>query len=157
MNLGIAFAPLVPAYVVWATLAATALISMLLLVARNRGAPIRVLAMTLMALALANPSLTREDRDPIPSVAAVIVDKSPSQDFGDRRAQTEAARQALVERLKHIPGLEVRVAEAGAADGETDGTRLFYALSATLSDLPPDRIAGAILFTAAPRTVRTAG
>ena len=33
---------------------------------------------------LANPSLTREDRDPIPSVAAVIIDKSPSQNFGQR-------------------------------------------------------------------------
>src|SRR6516162_1407839 len=107
----------------------------------------RALALGLLVLALANPSITREDRDPIPSVAAVIVDKSPSQNFGDRRAQTEAARQTLVERLKRIPGLEFRVAEAGAADGETDGTRLFSALSATLSDVPPDRIAGAILIT----------
>src|SRR6516165_1924163 len=107
----------------------------------------RALALGLLVLALANPSITREDRDPIPSVAAVIVDKSPSQNFGDRRAQTEAARQTLVERLKRILGLEVRVAEAGAADGETDGTRLFSALSATLSDVPPDRIAGAILIT----------
>jgi len=147
MNLGIAFAPLVPAYVVWAALAATALISMLLLVARNRGAPIRVLAMTLMALALANPSLTREDRDPIPSVAAVIVDKSPSQDFGDRTQQTEAAREALTQRLKRIPGLEVRVAETGEADGDQDGTRLFSALSSTLADVPPDRVAGAVLIT----------
>ena len=94
-----------------------------------------------------NPSLTREDREPIPSVAAVIVDKSPSQSFGDRAQQTEAARAALVERLKRIPGLEVRVAEAGAADGETDGTKLFAALSSTLADVPPDRVAGAVLIT----------
>ena len=147
MNLGVSFAPLLPAYVVWAAFGLAVLISIVLLLARSRGAPMRALALGLLVLALANPSLTREDRDPIPSVAAVIVDKSPSQNFGDRRAQTEAARQALVERLKHIPGLEVRVAEAGAADGETDGTRLFSALSATLSDVPPDRIAGAILIT----------
>src|SRR5260221_8240752 len=100
-----------------------------------------------MVLALANPSLTREDRDPIPSVAAVIVDKSPSQDFGDRNQQTEAARAALVERLKRSPGLEVRVAKPGAADGETDGTKLFSALTSTLADVPPDRVAGAILIT----------
>ncbi|HTS41609.1 MAG TPA: hypothetical protein VMH84_13835, partial [Xanthobacteraceae bacterium] len=93
------------------------------------------------------PSLTREDRDPIPSVAAVIVDKSPSQSFGDRANQTEAVRAAITERLKRIPGLEVRVAEAGAADGETDGTKLFSALSSTLADVPPDRVAGAILVT----------
>ena len=123
------------------------LVSVMLLLARSRGAATRALALGLMVLALANPSLTREDRDPIPSVAAVIIDKSPSQDFGDRNAQTEAARATLVERLKRIPGLEVRVAEAGAADGETDGTRLFSALSATLADVPPDRVAGAILIT----------
>jgi hypothetical protein len=147
LNLGISFAPLVPAYVVWAAFGVALLISIVLLLARSRGAPMRAIALALLVLALANPSLTREDRDPIPSVAAVIVDKSPSQNFGDRNAQTEAARATLVERLKRIPGLEVRVTEAGAADGETDGTRLFSALSATLADVPPDRVAGAILIT----------
>jgi hypothetical protein len=146
-NLGVSFAPLVPATVVWAAFGVAVLISIVLLLARSRGAPIRALALALMVLALANPSLTREDRDPIPSVAAVIVDKSPSQNFGDRNAQTEAARATLVERLKRVPGLEVRVVEAGEADGETDGTRLFSALSATLADVPPDRVAGAILIT----------
>src|SRR5664280_880423 len=147
MNLSVSFAPLVPAYVVWAAFGMAALISIVLLLARSRGAPMRALAVGLMVLALANPSLTREDRDPIPSVAAVIVDKSPSQNFGDRSAQTEAARASLVERLKRIPGLEVRVAEAGEADGEHDGTRLFSALSSTLADVPPDRVAGAIMIT----------
>ena len=136
-----------PSYVVWAAFAVAVLISMLLLFVRSRGAVLRALALGLMVLALANPSLTREDRDPIPSVAAIIVDKSPSQNFGDRTQQTEAARAALTERLKRIPGLEVRVAEAGAADGETDGTKLFSALSSTLADVPPDRVAGAILIT----------
>jgi hypothetical protein len=147
LNLGVSFAPLVPAYVVWAAFGAALLISIVLLLVRSRGAAMRALALGLMVLALANPSFTREDRDPIPSVAAVIVDKSPSQNFGDRNAQTEAARASLVERLKRIPGLEVRVVEAGAADGETDGTRLFSALSATLADVPPDRVAGAIMIT----------
>src|SRR5882757_591330 len=147
MNLGVSFAPLVPAYVVWAALGVAVLISALLLLVRSRGAPVRAIALALLVLALANPSLTREDRDPIPSVAAVIIDKSPSQDFSDRNAQTEAAKTAMVERLKRIPGLEVRVAEAGAADGETDGTRLFSALSSTLADVPPDRIAGAVMIT----------
>ena len=147
MNFGVAFAPLVPDYVVWAAFGASVIISILLLLARSRGAPLRALALGLMVLALTNPSFTREDRDPIPSVAALIIDKSPSQDFGDRIAQTEAARKALVDRLNHIPGLEVRVSEAGAADGETDGTRLFSALSSMLADVPPDRVAGAIMIT----------
>ena len=147
MNLGVSFAPLVPAYVVWAAFAVAALLAATLLVARSRGAVMRAIAMALMVLALANPSMTREDRDPIPSVAAVIVDKSPSQDFGDRAQQADIARKTITERLQRIPGLEVRVVEAGQADGETDGTRLFSALSSTLSDVPPDRIAGAIMIT----------
>ncbi len=147
MNLGIAFAPLVPSYVVWTAFAAALVLAVMLVLVRSPGAVIRAVALALMVLALANPSLTREDRDPIPSVAAVIVDKSPSQSFGDRTQQAEVARDSLVEKLKRIPGLEVRVADAAQSDGETDGTRLFSALSSTLADVPPDRIAGAVMIT----------
>src|SRR4029078_10863396 len=74
-------------------------------------------------------------------------DKSPSQEFGNRTQQTEAVRAELSERLGRIPGMEVRFVEGGQADGETDGTKLFGALSAALSDVPHDRIAGAIIVT----------
>ncbi len=147
MDFGIAFAPLVPLPVVWAALAAAVIAAGLLLFIRSRGALVRTAALGLLALALANPSFTREDRQPLPSVAVVVVDKSPSQGFGDRLEQTEAARAALAQRLARIPGLELRVVEAGQADGETDGTRLFSALGAALADVPPDRVAGAILIT----------
>ncbi len=72
MNLGVSFAPLLPATFVWAAFGMALLVSVMLLLARSRGAATRALALGLMVLALANPSLTREDRDPIPSVAAVI-------------------------------------------------------------------------------------
>jgi hypothetical protein len=147
LGFGIAFSPLVPDAVLWAAVAVAAAIAILLFVGRTRGAAVRVLALALLVAALANPSLTREDRDPLSSVAVVVVDKSPSQDFGERTAQTAAARTALVTRLQRIPGLELRVVEAGQADGETDGTRLFQALTATLSDVPPERVAGAFMIT----------
>jgi hypothetical protein len=147
VGLGIAFAPLVPPEVLWAAVAVAALLAALLIVARSRGALVRAVALAFVALALANPSFTREDRDPLPSVAVVVIDKSPSQGFGDRLAQTEAARAALTQRLSGIANLEVRVVEAGQADGETDGTRLFAALGSALADVPPDRVAGAILIT----------
>jgi len=147
LNLGVAFAPLVGAPFMWAAIALACVLSLLLFAARNRGASIRTLALALIVLALANPSLTREDRDPLTSIAVVVVDKSPSQNFGDRTAQTEAARAAVIDRLSHIPGLETRVVEAGQADGETDGTRLFTALDSTLADVPADRVAGVIMIT----------
>jgi hypothetical protein len=133
--------------VLWGAVAVTLALAAMLVLARSRGALVRILALVLFVLALANPSLTREDRDPLSSIAAVIVDKSPSQEFGDRTQQTEAVRAQLAERLGHIPGLEVRFVEAGQSDGETDGTRLFTALSSALSDVPRDRVAGAIMIT----------
>ncbi|QOZ67036.1 hypothetical protein [Bradyrhizobium arachidis] len=147
MNYGIAFTPLVPAIVLWIALAAIVVIALLLLVARARGAAVRVAALALFLLALANPSFTREDRDPLTSVAAVVVDKSPSQNFGNRNREAAQAQEALVDGLKKIKGLEVRVVDAGQADGETDGTRLFGALASALSDVPVDRVAGAFLIT----------
>ncbi|MGE5367865.1 MAG: hypothetical protein ACM3PO_11475 [Betaproteobacteria bacterium] len=147
MNIGIAFAPLVATQILWAVIAAAVLFALVLFVSRSRGAAVRTLALALVALALANPSFTREDRDPLTSVAVVVVDKSPSQNFGDRMAQTEAARAKILDELHRIPGLEVRVIEAGEADGETDGTRLFTALNSTLADVPSDRFAGVIMIT----------
>jgi len=147
LGFGIAFSPLVPDYVLWAAAGVALVLAALLFVIRSRGAFVRALALAMMVLALANPSFTREDREPLTSVVAVVVDKSPSQNFGDRLKQTETARAELAERLGRIPNLDIRFVEAGEADGETDGTRLFSALQAALSDVPPDRVAGAILLT----------
>ncbi|UFX43723.1 hypothetical protein HAP47_0031570 [Bradyrhizobium sp. 41S5] len=147
MNYGIAFTPLVPSIVLWIALGAIVVIAALLLLSRARGAAVRVAALALILLALANPSFTREDREPLSSVAAVVVDKSPSQNFGTRTQETDKARQALVDSLKQIKGLEVRVVEAGQADGETDGTKLFGALTSALSDVPVERVAGAFMIT----------
>src|SRR5215471_14012306 len=133
MNYGIAFTPLVPSIVLWVAIAAIVLIAGLLLLARSRGAALRVAALALIVLALTNPSFTREDREPLTSVAAVVVDKSPSQNFGSRTRETAQAQEALI--------------DAGQADGETDGTHLFGALSSALSDVPADRVAGAFMIT----------
>src|SRR5215472_2580851 len=147
MNYGIAFTPLVPSLVLWIAIGAIVVIAALLLVSRARGAAVRVSALALIVLALANPSFTREDREPLSSVVAVIVDKSPSQNFGARNQETAKAQEELVDTLKKIKGLEVRVVDAGQADGETDGTHLFSALSSALSDVPVDRVAGAFMIT----------
>src|ERR1700737_2821393 len=107
MNFGISFSPIVPTYIMWAGGPAAA---------RSRGALARAVALALFVLALANPSITREDRDPLTSVAAVVVDRSASQEFGDRTKQTEAVRAALAERLPRIPV----AAEGVVAGGQSD-------------------------------------
>src|SRR5947199_8171969 len=147
MQYGIAFTPLVPSLVLWLALAAITVIAALLLLRRARGAAVRVTVLALILLALANPSVTREDREPLSSVATVVIDKSPSQNFGERTRETREAQEALVDSLKKIRGLELRIVEAGQADGETDGTRLFGALSSALSHVRVDRAAGAFRIT----------
>src|SRR5919201_3894482 len=102
MHYGIAFTPLVPTVVLWIALAAIVVIAALLLLGRSRGAAVRVAALALILLALANPSFTREDREPLSSVAAVVIDKSPSQNFGDRTRETAQAQEALVDALKKV-------------------------------------------------------
>ena len=97
MQYGIAFTPLVPTLVLWIALAAIVVIAALLLLGRARGAAVRVTALALILLALANPSFTREDREPLSSVAAVVIDKSPSQNFGTRNQETAKAQEALVD------------------------------------------------------------
>jgi hypothetical protein len=147
MYLGIAFEPLVSMPLLIAAAIAALAVTALLLLTRARGALVRGLALALAVVALANPSLTREDREPLPGVAAVVLDRSASQKFGDRTQAAEATRAAVVEQLGRIQGLEVRMVEAGAGSGDIDGTRLFSALGAALSDVPPDRVAGAIMIS----------
>src|SRR6202050_1240778 len=147
MQYGIAFTPLVPALVLWLALAVIVAIAGLLLFARARGAAVRVTALALVLWALANPSFTREEREPLSSVVAVVIDKSPSQNFGERTAETAKAQEELVDSLRKIKGLEVRGVEAGQAAGESEGSKLFGALSSALSDVPVARVAGAFRIT----------
>jgi hypothetical protein len=147
MGYGFAFDPLLPLPALLTAGILALLVAAMLLLSRSRGSFLRALALALALLALANPSFTREDREPLSSVVAVIVDKSASQRFGDREKVTEEARAALAEKLSKIPGLEVRTVDASGNDSEGEGTRLFSALGAALSDVPPERVAGAILIT----------
>jgi hypothetical protein len=66
---------------------------------RMRGAALRALALAALVLALANPVANFEDREPVTSVVAIVVDRSPSQMSGDRTARTDAALKALTERI----------------------------------------------------------
>jgi hypothetical protein len=144
----LAFDPLVPVWAVAALAAVAVALSLATLARRVRGAAVRLAAGLCLALALLNPSLIEEKRARLTSVAAVVVDRSQSQAIGDRTAETEAALAGLTERLAALDGVETRVIEARPGSGEAgDGTRLFDALANGLADVPPDRVAGAVLLT----------
>ena len=146
----LAFAPLAPLWLIglFAVVAVALVIAALVL--RRRGAVLRAVVFTALLGALANPSLVEERRDPLRDVVAVVLDRSASQDFGDRRAQTEAARVALDTALKGLDNVEVRTIDAGADAGESeggDGTRLFSALNAGLADVAGERLGAVIMVT----------
>jgi hypothetical protein len=146
----ITFAPAFP----WLVLAAMALAAAVLLAfglwRRAPGLGWRALAFAALLLALVNPSLTEEQREPLADVAVIVVDESGSQEIGEREERTAEAVAHIRERLEAYKDLDLRVVPAGAATAggiHDNGTRLFEALERALSDTPHSRIAGAVLVT----------
>jgi len=115
---------------------------------RQRGGMLRALALAALLLAMFDPALQREDRTPLTSVAAIVVDRSESQSLGERTDQTDRVVKNLSERLQRLNNFDVRIVESGGNNARRDdGTVLFSALNNALSDVPPDRVAGAIVVT----------
>ncbi|HLO23763.1 MAG TPA: hypothetical protein VK193_10115 [Methyloceanibacter sp.] len=149
MSWSVEFLPFVPWPILWAIAGAGALLLALLFWRARRGAVLRLLSFSLLLLALANPHLKQEDREPLNDVLAVVVDDSQSQAIAGRTARTDEVRKSLEERLKSIPNLDVRWVHSNStsADSDRDGTMLFTDLGQALSDVPPDRLAGVIMIT----------
>ncbi len=146
----IGFAPLLP----WAIIAPLGLAALGLFIfalfRRAKGALWRGLAAASLIAALVNPSIIDEQRKPLKDVAAVVVDATPSQNVGARRAQAEFALGELQRRLKVMQDtLEVRTIhiEHDSVASASEGTRLFGPLTRALSDVPPRRLAGAVIIT----------
>jgi hypothetical protein len=108
MNWSVEFLPFMPWPVLWAIAGIGALLLALLFWRSRRGAVLRLLSFALLLLALANPHLKQEDRQPLNDVLAVVVDDSQSQAIAGRTARTEEVRKQLEDRLKAIPNLDVR-------------------------------------------------
>lgn len=148
MNWSIDFSPLIPEPWLWAAAVIAAVLCVLLILRRSRGAALRALALAALIAALANPTLRQEDRERLANIALVVVDESTSQSIDKRPEQTAAIRTEIEKKLGAIPDLEVKyVTAARPNDTGTRGTNLFADLNVALGDIPPDRIAGVILVT----------
>ena len=148
MSWSVEFIPLVPWPVLWALAALGVLLMALLFWRHPRGAVLRLATYMLLLLALANPHLKREDREPLHDIVAVVVDDSQSQAIAGRTGRTEAVRKGLEKRLKSLPNLDVRfVRSTSTAEDERDGTMLFTDLGRALADVSPDRLAGVVMIT----------
>jgi hypothetical protein len=149
MSWSIEFLPFVPWSVLWGLATVGAVLLALLFWRSRRGAILRLLSYALLLLAIANPQLKQEDREPLSDVLAVVIDDSQSQAIAGRTARTDAIRKELEERLKAFPNLDVRWVHSAStsADSERDGTMLFTDLAQSLADVPPDRLAGVVMIT----------
>jgi hypothetical protein len=130
-------------------LGAAALLMVLLgVVTRARGTPLRALALAALVLALLNPAVREEDREPLSDVAVLVVDRSQSQELANRMDLVDAAEAQITEALDRLPHTEFRIASvtSGITSGE-DGTHLVAALKRALADVPPERYAGAVMIT----------
>ena len=131
---------LVAVAVVWGAVLLFALTS------RARGAWWRGLFVCAGYLFLLNPTLITEQREYLPDVVALVVDRTESQRTGGRLELTDNAYERLQVRLAEESNLELRsIVVDGSNKGQ--GTRLFEALQEVLSDVPPERVAGSIIIT----------
>ena len=143
------FQPLLPVNLIL-ILAIIALIIILVgLFLRKQGAVLRLLALAALVLALANPVVVEEQREPIKSIVGIVVDRSPSQNYGTRTRDTDDALNALKEEFKKHPEYEPRFIEASSQSDMAVGTetKLFTPLNQAIADVPPALYAGTVLIT----------
>lgn len=143
--LTIAFAPHLPHIYLYMLCAVTAIFLLLSLFYHRRGILTRTLCAAAFILLLLNPSIIKEKREAVSDVGVIVADRSPSQNYGERTAKTDAALAFLKENLEKIPGMETRV--VNAASGLQQETRLFSDIDEALSDIPASRRAGVIVIT----------
>jgi hypothetical protein len=105
----------------------------------------RAAMLALGLLALANPVVIREQRQALDDTVVVLVDRSPSQEIGDRSAQIDQALQDLRASFDGLADLEV-IEKTVRSDGE-GGTRLFGELGDTLAEIDRTRLAGVLMLS----------
>jgi hypothetical protein len=146
MTLHIDFAPLIPSLALGFLGLIAILIGGFHIYERRRGSLLRLCSLAFLIALLANPSLREDVSDPLSDIAVILVDRSESQDIGERRAITDAALADLQSRLDALPNLEVRTIKTVGSDTNT-GTRAFKALGNELVSIDPDRLAGVFILS----------
>ncbi|MHA7857094.1 MAG: DUF7408 domain-containing protein [Henriciella sp.] len=140
----LSFDPLIGWPLFWCLAALCVIALAIYIVAFRKAWLTRTLAAAFGLLALSNPAIVEEEREPLPSVAAIVVDRSDSMGFGAREEIATTAFASLQSELEANPAIDLRVVEV---ETQGDGTRLIGALEGLMADVPRDRIAGAILIT----------
>lgn len=140
------FDPLLPWPVLWGLLAFAILFFFVAVWRGLSGWWLRGLALAVLLLGVANPSLQIEEREALSDIVLLVVDESASQGVDVRPDQTAAAIAEVEAQIAGMANTELRVVRLGDSDGNR-GTLLMEALSDALAEEPRARVAGAILLT----------
>jgi len=144
----LAFAPLIPLEWLAALALCAALVCAYGFFVRAKGAWARTMVFSLLLTALAGPISVHETRAPLNDVAVIVTDRSQSMNTGERGRQAAAAQAAIKRALAAMPNLMVRETSVTTTrGGDNNGTQAFAALNAAIADVPPGRMAGAIMIT----------
>lgn len=138
--------PLVPIWALWLLVALLAVPGLLALWRQGWQAGAARLAVAAAAFAiLAQPIKRIEERRAEPDVGVAIVDTSDSMAIGNRRAEAQAAIEAL--RASAGPDLHWRVVETNGRPAATGGTALMDEIGRAIGQASADRLAGAVVVT----------
>ncbi|MEL6954065.1 MAG: hypothetical protein AAFN09_09945 [Pseudomonadota bacterium] len=141
----ILFDPLLPLPVIGVIAAVALVLTALALWRGLKGWLLRGFGFAALILALLQPALQDEEREPLRDIVLVVVDESASQRLSDRAEQSQSA---LAEIEAEVAGLGMDVVVSRVGDGEENaGTLMMRALNNLLGEVPRARIAGALLVT----------
>lgn len=140
------FDPLLPWPLLWIGVAFAVAFVGLAVFRRLSGWWLRGLALAVLLLAVANPSLQFEDREPLTDIVLLVVDESASQGIDVRPEQIAEAVAGVEAEIAGLGNTELRVVRMGDADGNR-GTLLMEALTAAMADEPRARLAGTFLLS----------
>src|SRR3978361_1425822 len=93
------FDPLLPVWLIAAIAAAAALVCLIALWRRAKGALVRVLAFVARGLGLRG---VRDTREILPDIGLLVMDHTASMQVGDRAAVAEAAQAAIREAARQF-------------------------------------------------------
>ena len=132
----------------WAMLWSLAAVSLVLIVIAVRGGLsgwwVRGIALSLLLMAVANPSTQIEEREALSDLVLLVVDESASQGTDTRPAQTAEAIARVEEEVAALGNVGLRMVHVEDSDGNR-GTLLMKALADAIASEPRARLAGVIL------------
>jgi hypothetical protein len=116
-----------------------------------RGTAWRAATLFITLIATLNPTVQQEDRDAVPDIAVIVLDKSLSMNIGTRARDAETALSSVEREITRLTGFTTRIAtittRAGSSLDEGEGTNGFASLEQTLADVPRERVAGVVFIT----------